>query len=119
MVRKVLLIIKSPPHGNGRAAEGFRIATAMIAMDVLPQILFVEDGVYCLVRNQTPETVGLASFEERLKSLADLVGVYAVSDSMVQRKLKKNDLDENYNVKNLSLDETSKLVSQNETIITF
>ena len=119
MVNKILLVIKTPPYGSGRAAEGFRIATAMIAMDVLPQILFVDDGVYCLVRNQKPEAAGLISFGERLKTLADLVGLNALSDSMVQRKLKTSDLEENYNVKTLSLDEAVKLISQDETVITF
>jgi len=119
LVRKILLVIKSPPYGSGRAAEGFRMATAMIAMDVLPQILFVDDGVYCLVRNQTPEVAGLTSFGERLKTLADLVGLNAVSDSLVQRRLKQGDLDENYTVKTLSLDEAAGLISQNETIISF
>jgi len=119
MVRKILLVIKSAPYGSGGAAEGFRIATAMIAMDVLPQILFIDDGVHCLVRNQTPEAAGLTSFGERLRTLADLVGLYAVSDSMRQRKLKQSDLDENFKVKTLSLDETAKLISQGETIITF
>jgi len=119
LVKKILLVIKSAPYGSGRAAEGFRMATAMIAMDVLPQILFVDDGVYCLVRNQKPEAVGLISFGERLKTLADLVGLNALSDSMVQRKLKQSDLEEDYNIKTLSLDEAIKLISQDETVITF
>jgi len=119
LAKKILLVIKSPPYGSGRAAEGFRMATAMIAMDVLPQILFVDDGVYCLVRNQKPEAAGFISFGERLKTLADLVGLNVLSDSMVQRKLKQSDLEENYNLKTLSLEETAKLISQNEAIITF
>jgi sulfur relay protein TusC/DsrF len=119
LATKILLVIKSPPYGSGRAAEGFRVATAMTAMDVLPQILFIKDGVYCLVRNQKPEAAGLASVGERLKTLADLVGLYAVSDSLSHRKLKPSDLDENYNAKIVSLSETAKLISQNTTVITF
>jgi len=118
-VNKILLIIKSAPYGSGRAAEGFRMATAMIAMDMMPQILFINDGVYCLVKKQTPEAAGLTSFEERLKTLADLVELYAASDSMTERKLKQTELDKNYNVKTLSLNKTARLLSQNETIITF
>jgi tRNA 2-thiouridine synthesizing protein C len=119
MVNKILLIVKSSPYGSGKVAEGFRIATAMIAMDVLPQILFIDDGVYCLVRKQKPEAAGLPSFGERLKTLADLVGLYACSDSLSQRKLKQSDLEENYDTKFLSLDEAAKLIEQNETVITF
>jgi len=95
------------------------MATAMIAMDVLPQILFVDDGVYCLVKEQTPEAAGLASFGERLKTLADLVGLYAVSDSLTQRKLQLNDFDKDYKVKTLSITEAAELISQIETVITF
>ena len=119
MISKILLVIKSPPYGNSKASEGFRIATAMIAMDVLPQILFVEDGVYCLVRNQKAEAAGLAPFGERLKTLADLVGFSAVSDSLFQRKLRVSDLDENHNVRILSTAEVAELIAQNETVITF
>jgi sulfur relay protein TusC/DsrF len=119
VISKVLLVIKSPPYGNSKASEGFRMATAMIAMDVLPQILFVDDGVYCLVKNQKAETVGLDSFAERLRTLADLVGLQALSDSLFQRKLKDSDLDEGCNVKTLSINEAAKLIAQNEIVITF
>ena len=119
LVSKVLLVIKSPPYGSGRAAEGFRLATAMIAMDVLPQILFVEDGVYCLVKKQKAETVGLTSFKERLTTLADLVGLHAFSDSLFQRKLEPSNLDQNFKVKILAIAEATELVAQNETVMTF
>jgi sulfur relay (sulfurtransferase) DsrF/TusC family protein len=119
LVSKILLVIKSPPYGSGRAAEGFRMATAMIAMDVLPQVLFVDDGVYCLLKSQKPEASGFVSFTERLKTLADLVGLNALSDSLFQRKLKSNDLEENFNVKTLSITEVAELISQNEAVITF
>ena len=119
MANKILLVFKNSPYGSGTVAEGLRIATAMIAMDVLPQIMFIDDGVYCLVRKQKPEVAGLASFGERLKTLADLVGICACSNSLNRRKLKQSDLDENYNTKFLSLDEATELIKQNETIITF
>jgi sulfur relay (sulfurtransferase) DsrF/TusC family protein len=112
-------VIKSPLYGSGKAAEGFRMATAMIAMDVLPQILFIDDGVYCLVSDQRPEVAGLVSFGERLKALADLVGLFVVSESLKQRKLRSTDLDGKYNIKMISLDETASLFSQNNIVITF
>lgn len=118
MVKNVLLVIKSPPYGGGRATEGLRMATAMIAMDMLPRILFIDDGLYCLVKNQKPNSAGLASFEERLKTIADLVGLFAASDSMDQRGLRQSDF-EKYNVKSLLLNEVAVLISQNETTITF
>jgi len=119
MPRKILLVIKSSPYGSLMAAEGFRIATAMIAMDILPQLLFIDDGIYCLLKNQRPEASGLNSHYERLKTLADLVGLYAVQDSMAKRNLKTIDLDESFNAKLLSMEETAKLIMENETVIAF
>jgi len=119
MPREILLIVKSSPYGSVRAAEGFRVATAMIAMDVLPQLLFIDDGVYCLLKNQAPEAAGLNSFSERLKTLADLVGLHAVLDSMVKRNLRNSDFDETYNVKTISLKEAAELILENKAVITF
>jgi len=119
MSRKVLFVVKSPPYGSVLAAECFRIATAMIAMDVLPQMLFIDDGVYCLLKEQNPKRAGLQSFQERLKTLADLVGLYVAEHSLHRRNLKRADLDENYNLKMISEEEVTKLFLENETVITF
>jgi len=119
LVNKILLVIESPPHENSRAAEGFRMATAMIAMDLLPQVLFVDNGVYWLVKNQTPKAAGLAAFKERLKTISDLIGVHVLSDSLAKRKLSQDDLDGNYHSKNLSLHEASQLFEQHEAVMAF
>jgi len=119
MPKKVLLVIKSPPYGSLRATEGFRVATAMIAMDVLPQLLFIDDGVYCLIKDQRPETVSLDSYQERLRTLADLAGLHALKDSMIERGLESTDLDKNFQAKIIALDEATELFIENETVITF
>ena len=119
MPRKILLVVKSPPYGSLLAAECLRIATAMIAMDVLPQILFIDDGVYCLQKGQRPEKAGLYSFHERLKTLADLIELYVAEHSLRRRNLKKTDLNENYNLKTVSMEEVTNLFLENETVITF
>jgi len=119
MPKKILFVIKSPPYGSLRAAEGFRIATAMVAMDILPQLLFIDDGVYCLIKSQNPEAGELSSFHERLKTIADLIGVSASLDSVCQRELKLGNLNERFKVKMLSRDETGQLFSHSEAVITF
>jgi len=119
MVKGIVIVIKSPPYGSGRVAEGLRMATAMVAMDVMPQILFIDDGVYCLLKNQQPEAAGLHSFSERLKTLADLVGLHVVSDSMTKRSLRSGDLDLAYNLKVVSLEEAAESIAENEAVITF
>jgi sulfur relay (sulfurtransferase) DsrF/TusC family protein len=91
----------------------------MIAMDVLPQMLFIDDGVYCLLKGQNPERASLQSFSERLKTLGDLVGLYVAEYSLRKRNLNRADLDENYNLKIISFEEVASLFLENETVITF
>jgi tRNA 2-thiouridine synthesizing protein C len=119
MPKKILFVVKSPPYGSVLAAECFRMATALIAMDILPQILFMDDGVYCLLKEHKPETAGLSSFEERLKTLADLVELYVEESSLRKRNLEKADLDGRYNLKTVSIEEAASLFLQNEIVITF
>ena len=119
MSKKILLVIKSPPYGSLMAAEGLRIATALIAMDILPQLIFIDDGVYCLLKNQKPESTGLNSFYDRLKTLADLVGLFVAENSLAKRDLGIEDLDETYQAKAISLNEVAKLVAKNEVAIVF
>jgi tRNA 2-thiouridine synthesizing protein C len=119
MPKNIALIIKSPPYGNIMATEGLRIATALIAMDILPQLVFVDDGVYCLIKNQKPEDAGLVSFYDRLKALADLIGLYVEKDSLTKRNLTIKDLEELYQAKSLSMTEITQLFAENGTIIAF
>jgi len=119
MPKGIILVIKSPPYGSLMAAEGLRIATALIAMDFLPKLVFIDDGVYCLVKNHKPEAAGLNSFYDRLKTLADLIGLYVARNSLAKRGLRVEDLDETYHVKTLSLTEVAKLVAENESAIAF
>jgi sulfur relay (sulfurtransferase) DsrF/TusC family protein len=101
------------------AAEGFRIATALIAMDTLPQLVFVDDGIYCLIKKQKPEVAGLNSFYDRLKTLSDLIGLYVAENSFAKRNLSIEDIDKTYHVKVISLTEVAKLVTENEIVIAF
>jgi len=119
MSKKILLVIKSPPYGSLKAAEGLRIATALIAMDMLPQIVFIDDGVYCLTKNHKPETAGLDSFYDRLKTLADLIGLYVAKDSLAKRDLRIEDFGKTYHTKAISLTEIARLVAENEVAIAF
>ena len=117
IVNKILLVFKGSPQEEG-VAEGFRVATAMIAMDVLPQLLFVDDGVFWLVKKKLDQLEN-PSVKERLQTISDLVGLQVLSDSLAQRKLKPNDTDEGLHAKVLSLDEAAELILQNDAVIAF
>jgi sulfur relay (sulfurtransferase) DsrF/TusC family protein len=117
MVNKILLVFKGSPQEEG-SAEGFRIATAMIAMDVLPYLLFVDDGIFWLGEKKLDQLEN-PSVKDRVHTISDLVGLQVLSDSLAHRKLKLNDLDEGLNAKVLSLDEAAELFMQSDAVIAF
>ncbi len=117
MVNTILLVFKGSPQEEG-VAEGFRVATAMIAMDVLPQLLFVDDGVFWLVKKKLDQLEN-PLMRERLQTISDLAGLQVLSDSLAQRKLEPNNLDEGFSARVLSLDEAAELVLQSEAVIAF
>ncbi len=117
MVNAVLLVFKGSSKEEG-VAEGLRVATAMIAMDVLPQLLFVDDGVFWLIKKKL-DKLSNPSVKERLQTISDLVGLQVLSDSLDQRKLKPNDLDQCFGARILSLDDAAELIRQNDAVIAF
>jgi len=55
--RPVLILVGSRPFGKIMAAEGWRAAVGMFGMDHEPQMLFISDGVYGLMKNQDMKDV--------------------------------------------------------------
>ncbi|MHA2261459.1 MAG: DsrE family protein [Candidatus Thorarchaeota archaeon] len=63
--RKVLIIVRSRPFGTIINFEGWRAAVSMIGMDHEPTMLFMGDGVYCLLKtmDQTPIRMFKSTYE--------------------------------------------------------
>jgi len=91
----------------------------MIAWDTIPKLLFLDDGVYCLMRDQKPEVLGLESHKELFETLSDLLELYADEESMTKRGLTADDLDERYRARILPTDGVVELIEKNEVVIAF
>lgn len=50
--RPVLLLFRRPPYGTVYPAEGLRMAEALLAFQLPVRAVFMEDGVYNLLRGQ-------------------------------------------------------------------
>lgn len=74
---RVMIIIKTPPGEGSKAAEGLRLAAAMIGMDMLPTLIFLDRGVAIL----RPGGVE-GDLLDYLKAVASLAGVKALKESL-------------------------------------
>lgn len=86
---RAMIIVKSGPADGARVEEGLRLAAAMLGMDYMPVIVFVDDGVECLLPGAFSDPV----LGDYLKAAADLAGVHVLSESMEVLGVDVDDLD--------------------------
>jgi len=113
MTKDVTIIFKSPPSSPSKVSEALRIAVAMIGMDIMPNILFCCDGVYCLITRGKKRS---QEYNEYLRSVADLAGVHVLSDSLKERGLNLSDLEKTLAPHIISLEEASQIISKSVTV---
>jgi sulfur relay (sulfurtransferase) DsrF/TusC family protein len=111
MTKEVTIILRSPPSTSSKVLETLRIAVAMVGMDMMPNILFCCEGVYCLLKGEKS-----AEYAEHLRSIADLAGIHVLSNSLEERRLTPSDLDKTLAPKIVSLEEASQLISKSSIV---
>jgi len=117
-MEKVNILFRSSPYGKVNDIEGLRLCTALTAMEIDTNAIFIEDGVYALVRDQRPEGIGLPSIESACKNLAKFnVKVYVLEEALRKRGIKQEDLIKT-DLKLISKREMAKLISEGDVAFT-
>jgi tRNA 2-thiouridine synthesizing protein C len=93
-MNKVAVLMRKAPYGSVYTAEGFRsvMGVGIFEMDVA--LFFLDDGVYALVKNQSPEKLDMQALGEGFVMLPDF-GVekfYVHRPSLEARGLSVDDL---------------------------
>lgn len=90
----VLIIFRRPPYGSVMAAEGLRMAEALLAFQVPLKVVFTEDGVFSLLKGQgkgSLETGDIGRAFAGLESMG-LPQLMVVKEDLEDRKLSTGDL---------------------------
>ncbi|MFW9788363.1 MAG: DsrE family protein [Candidatus Thorarchaeota archaeon] len=111
--RPVLVLVHSKPFGRIHAAEGWRAAVGMFGMDHEPQLLFIGDGVYSLMKDQ--DIMHIRMFKSTFESFDGRI--CASMKSLNERNISHDEIFDN--VELLGEDEVAKAFVDNEVIITF
>ncbi|MWP61926.1 sulfurtransferase complex subunit TusC [Gilliamella sp. Pas-s25] len=87
-MKKVAIIISSPPHGNAKGREALDIALATSAFNQI-SVFFVDDGVFHLLPNQQPDQILMRDYIAtfNMLELYDVDDVYVCKSSLKSRKL--------------------------------
>jgi sulfur relay (sulfurtransferase) DsrF/TusC family protein len=110
-----MIVMKSGPGAVARVGEGLRLSAAMIGYDQLPVIVFVDEGVECLREGAFDGS----EMEDYLMAASDLAGIYALSDSLEERGILPDDLDETIEVNPLDIDGLASMMAECDSVVTY
>jgi sulfur relay protein TusC/DsrF len=114
-----LIVFRRAPFGWVNAVEALRLSAAAAAEHRL-ELLFVDDGVFCLLKGQAPKGIGYPGIDKPLRMLKELdVKYYVDSESLEERGLKEDDIDPRYGTEMTSSDEMGQIVMQNKVVLCF
>ena len=112
---ETMLILRKRLIPGGRVEEGLRLSAAMIGMDYLPKVVFVDNGIEILL----PDALYKNNLKDYLMVMSDLVGVYALEESLFNRDLTLDDLEPNINVTVIDLDDLTQMAKRCAIITSF
>lgn len=94
MGNQVAVLMRKAPYGSVYTAEGFRTLMGIAVFEMDIQVLFVDDGVYALVKAQNPADLDMKPLGDGFPALTEFgVKSFCVHDeALAQRGLTIDDL---------------------------
>ncbi len=96
IVKKFCYINRKAPYGTIYALESLEVVLIAAAFDQDISLVFADDGVYQLTKNQDTDGVGMKNFSKTYTALGDydIKKIYVEKESLEERGLTVDDLQE-------------------------
>ncbi len=118
MNKNVLFIMRRAPHAGNHAHETLDAVMTVAAFDQSVRVLFVDDGVFQLKKDQDPAAIGLKHVAPWFQALR-IYGVHELfveAESLSERSLGEDDL--SLPVQLLQRDQIAGLLGSQDVILT-
>lgn len=94
VVKKFMYLNRKAPYGTIYAWESLEVVLIGAAFDQEVSLLFLDDGVYQLVKGQNTAAIGMKNFSPTYRTLGDyeVKNIYVDRDSLEARGLTEDDL---------------------------
>ena len=112
---ETMLIMRKRLIPGGRVEEGLRLSAAMLGMDYLPNLVFLDNGIEILL----PNAVYKGNLQDYLTVMSDLAGVYVLKESLKERGLTSNDLEQSIYATVIDSNELMKMTKKCTIITSF
>lgn len=92
--KRFLIVNRRAPHGTIYALESLEVVLAAAAFEQRVTVLFLDDGVFQLVKDQKTEALGVKDFSPTYKALEmyEVERVVVEQESLARRGLDLDDL---------------------------
>lgn len=117
--KKFIYINRRAPHGTVYAHESLETVLIGAAFDQDVSMLFIDDGVYQLKKEQQPDSVGMKNFSKAFKALEmyDVEKLFVETESLQERGLKESDL--LVDVELVEREKVAELIDQQDVVLSF
>ncbi|UCE73866.1 MAG: DsrE family protein [Methanomassiliicoccales archaeon] len=118
MANSICVLIRKAPYGMEDAFAGLRLGLATIASGIETKIVLLEDGVFCGMKRQITENIGMPCLMNTLDDLVSLdVKIYCVEDDLEPREIEKSKLMDE--MKFITENELSDLILSCDAVTSF
>lgn len=118
--KKLLFISRHSPYGSSLAKEALDAVLATSAYDQQLSLLFMDDGIFQLLKEQDAADIGQKSFAAMLPALSfyDINTVYAHKESLDLRQISREELIFNH-IQILNSHEVNELMATQDQLLSF
>ncbi|MDP2368187.1 sulfurtransferase complex subunit TusC [Rhodoferax sp.] len=118
-VKKFMFVNRKAPYGTIYALESLEVVLIGATFDQDVSLVFIDDGVYELVKGQQTKGIGMKNFSPSYRALEgyDVEKLYVDAVSMAQRNLTEKDL--LVPVKVLDAQAMGQLMAEQDVILSF
>lgn len=117
--KKFLYVNRRAPHGTVYALESLETVLIGAAFDQDVSMLFIDDGVYQLKKEQNPDSIEFKNFAKAFRALEmyDVEKLFVEQESLAERGLSADDLLVDVEVINRA--QTAELIDQQDVVFSF
>lgn len=118
-IKKFMFVNRKAPYGTIYALESLEVVLITATFDQDVSLVFIDDGVYELVKGQQTKDIGIKNFSPSYRALEgyDVEKLYVDADSLAQRGLSTKDL--LVPVEVLDAQQMGQLMAQQDVILSF
>ena len=118
-VKKFMFVNRKAPYGTIYALESLEVVLIAATFDQDVSLVFIDDGVYELVKGQETKGIGIKNHSKTYRALDgyDVEKLYVERESMEERGLSEGDL--LVPVEVLSSAEMADLMAEQDVVLSF